>query len=260
MRRLRIPHAELFFPWIANGSLVLLVLVVLWGSVRLIHFLSHVPGSEWWNLAMAGGLTLTRVVVSTILGTLWALPAGLAIGLSPRLSKALQPVVQVAASFPAPMLFPVVIALLAHLGIGLNYGCVALMLLGTQWYILFNVIAGAMAIPGDLREAAASFKLTRWQRFKDLYVPSTFPFLVTGWVTAAGGAWNASIVAEYYDLKGVTLSTFGLGSTVSAAAYHKDLGLLAASVLVMSAIVVIFNRLVWKPCYRLAQTRYSLTK
>jgi NitT/TauT family transport system permease protein len=158
------------------------------------------------------------------------------------------------------MLFPVVIALLAHLGIGLNYGCVALMLLGTQWYILFNVIAGAMAIPGDLRETAASFKLTRWQRFTDLYIPSTFPFLVTGWVTAAGGAWNASIVAEYYDIKGVTLSTFGLGSTVSDAAYHNNLTLLAASVLLMSAIVVIFNRLVWKPCYRLAQTRYSLTK
>jgi NitT/TauT family transport system permease protein len=259
-RWIHIPHIEAISPWIANGSLALLILVVVWGTVKLVHFLLIVPGSEWWNLTLAGGLTLTRVIVSTILGTLWALPAGLAIGLSPRLSKALQPVVQVAASFPAPMLFPIVIALLAHLGIGLNYGCVALMLLGTQWYILFNVIAGAMAIPGDLREAADSFKLTRWQRFKDLYVPSTFPFLVTGWVTAAGGAWNASIVAEYYDLKGVTLSTFGLGSTVSSAAYHNNLSLLAASVMLMSAIVVIFNRLVWKPCYQLAQTRYSLTK
>jgi NitT/TauT family transport system permease protein len=257
---LSFPHAERLFPWIANGSLGLLVVVVIWGVIRLVHFLSDVPGHEWAYLALAGGLTLTRVVISTILGTLWALPAGLAIGLSPRLSKTLQPVVQVAASFPAPMLFPVVIALLAHLGIGLNYGCIALMLLGTQWYILFNVIAGAMAIPGDLREAAASFKLTRWQRFKDLYVPSIFPFLVTGWVTAAGGAWNASIVAEYYDMKGITLSTFGLGSTVSAAAYNKNLSLLAASVLLMSAIVVLFNRFVWKPCYRLAQTRYSLTK
>jgi NitT/TauT family transport system permease protein len=255
-----IPQVQSVFPWLANGSLALLILAVLWGAFRLVHFLAHVPGTEWWNLVLAGGLTLTRVIVSTILGTLWALPAGLAIGLSPRLSRVLQPVVQVAASFPAPMLFPVVIALLAHLGIGLNYGCVALMLLGTQWYILFNVIAGAMAIPGDLRETAASFKLTRWQRFTDLYVPSIFPFLVTGWVTAAGGAWNASIVAEYYDIKGVTLSTFGLGSTVSDAAYHNNLTLLAASVLLMSAIVVIFNRLVWKPCYRLAQTRYSLTK
>ena len=253
-------QAQSVFPWLANGSLALLILVVLWGAIKLVHFLAHVPGAEWWDLVLAGGLTLTRVIVSTVLGTLWALPVGLAIGLSPRLSRALQPVVQVAASFPAPMLFPVVIALLAHLGIGLNYGCIALMLLGTQWYILFNVIAGAMAIPGDLRETAASFKLTRWQRFTDLYIPSTFPFLVTGWVTAAGGAWNASIVAEYYDIKGVTLSTFGLGSTVSDAAYHNNLTLLAASVLLMSAIVVIFNRLVWKPCYRLAQTRYSLTK
>ncbi len=259
-RRIRMPHMESIAPWIANLALLLLLLGTCWGAFKLVFFLAQVKGGDWWNLVMAGGLTLTRVIVSTAIGTLWALPAGLAIGLSPRLSKALQPVVQVAASFPAPMLFPVVISVLAHIGIGLNYGCVVLMLLGTQWYILFNVIAGAMAIPGDLREAADSFGLTRWQRFTDLYVPSTFPFLVTGWVTAAGGAWNASIVAEYYDLNGKTLSTFGLGSTVSAAAYHKDLSLLAASVLLMSAIVVIFNRLVWKPCYRLAQTRYSLTK
>ena len=259
-RRIRMPHMESIAPWIANLALLLLLLGTCWGAFKLVFFLAQVKGGDWWNLVMAGGLTLTRVIVSTAIGTLWALPAGLAIGLSPRLSKALQPVVQVAASFPAPMLFPVVISVLAHIGIGLNYGCVVLMLLGTQWYILFNVIAGAMAIPGDLREAADSFGLTRWQRFTDLYVPSIFPFLVTGWVTAAGGAWNASIVAEYYDLNGKTLSTFGLGSTVSAAAYHKDLSLLAASVLLMSAIVVIFNRLVWKPCYRLAQTRYSLTK
>lgn len=246
--------------WASNASLAGLLILVLFSTVELVKFLAHVGGAQWLILLKAGGLTLSRVIVSTALGTLWAVPAGLAIGLSPRLSKSLQPVVQVAASFPAPMLFPLVIAALAHIGVGLNYGCVVLMLLGTQWYILFNVIAGAMAIPGDLKEAAVSFGLPWWQRMKALYLPATFPYLVTGWVTAAGGAWNASIVAEYYDLKGVTLSTFGLGSTVSSAAYHKDLSLLAAGVLVMSAIVVIFNRIVWKPLYKLSQTRYSLTK
>jgi NitT/TauT family transport system permease protein len=246
--------------WVANLALLVLLGLVLWAAAALCLYLTAISGPTWWYLARAGFVTLFRVLLSTALGTLWAVPAGLAIGLSPRLSRIFQPVVQVAASFPAPMLFPIVIAVLAHFGIGLSYGCILLMLLGTQWYILFNVIAGAMAIPGDLREAATSFRLSGWQRFKALYLPASFPFLVTGWVTAAGGAWNASIVAEYYDLGGKTLSTFGLGATVSKAAYERNLTLLAAGVLLMSAIVVIFNRLVWKPCYKLAYTRYSLDK
>ena len=246
--------------WAANLGLLVLLALAAWSAAKLVVFLQPIPGARWWDLAKAGSLTLSRVLISTLLGTLWAVPAGLAIGLSPRLSKVLQPVVQVAASFPAPMLFPVVIGLLATFGVGLNYGCILLMLLGTQWYILFNVIAGAMAIPGDLREAATSFHLSRWQRMKALYLPSIFPYLVTGWVTAAGGAWNASIVAEYADYKGHVLTTWGLGSTVSAAAYHRDLPLLAAGVILMSCLVVTFNRLVWRPCYHLASTRYSLTK
>ena len=245
---------------VANLALAGLLVLVIWAAVKLCLYLSAISGPTWWYLARAGGLTLTRVLLSTALGTLWAVPAGLAIGLSPRLSRIFQPVVQVAASFPAPMLFPLVISALAHFGVGLNYGCILLMLLGTQWYILFNVIAGAMAIPGDLREAATSFRLSGWQKFKALYLPASFPYLVTGWVTAAGGAWNASIVAEYYTAGSITLSTFGLGATVSKAAYERNLTLLAAGVLLMSTIVVIFNRLVWKPCYKLAYTRYSLDK
>lgn len=246
--------------WGSNTAFALLMLIVIGAAFELLRFLTHLHGAQWWTLAKAGGLTLTRVLGATAIGTLWAVPAGLAIGLSPRLSKLLQPVVQVAASFPAPMLFPAVIVGLAYIHVGLNWGCVVLMLLGTQWYILFNVIAGAMAIPGDLKEAAEAFRLPPWQRMKVLYLPAVFPYLVTGWVTAAGGAWNASIVAEYYDLKGQTLSTFGLGSMVSSAAYHRELPLLAAGVMVMSALVVAFNRLVWKPLYHLSQTRYSLTK
>jgi len=248
------------YRWLANIALVLLAGLIVWGAVALVVFLAAVSRGEWATLAKAGGLTLSRVLVSTILGTIWAVPAGLAIGLSYRLSRIFQPIVQVAASFPAPMLFPVVILALARLGIGLNYGCVVLMLLGTQWYILFNVIAGAMAIPSDLKEAATSFHLTPWQKLTGLYLPASFPYLVTGWVTAAGGAWNTSIVAEYYNLNGSLLSTFGLGATISKAAYDRNLTLLAASCLLMSAIVVSFNRLVWKRCYKLAFTRYSLDK
>jgi NitT/TauT family transport system permease protein len=198
--------------------------------------------------------------LATAIGTVWALPAGLAIGLSPRLSRILQPVVQVVASFPAPMLFPLVVAGLKLAGISLGFGSILLLLLGTQWYILFNVIAGAMAIPADLKEAARSYRITGWRRFWVLYVPAVFSFLVTGWVTAAGGAWNASIVAEYVTFKGEVIQAWGLGSQISAAATDANFPLLAASILVMSIVVVVFNRTVWRRCYRLAEQRFSLNK
>ncbi len=249
-----------FGPWAATGSLVALLVFLAFGSWRLFHFLSHVPAAIWWSLLMAGLATLGRVLLSTAIGTLWAVPAGLAIGLSPRLSRALQPVVQVAASFPAPMLFPAVIALLHLLGVGLGAGSILLMLLGTQWYILFNVVAGASSVPSDLREAAKSFRLTRRQRLRSLHLPATFPYLVTGWVTAAGGAWNASIVSEYVSYKGSVLTTFGLGAKVSQFAESADFHALGAAVLLMSILVVTFNRLVWRPCYDLATARYSLAK
>jgi NitT/TauT family transport system permease protein len=172
----------------------------------------------------------------------------------------MQPVVQVVASFPAPMLFPLVIAALKIAGVSLNWGSILLMLLGTQWYILFNVIAGAMAVPADLREAARSYRITGWQRFRILYLPAVYPYLVTGWVTAAGGAWNASIVAECVSFRGDLLEANGLGAQISTAAAEANFPLLAASILVMSALVVVFNRTVWRRCYRLAEERYSLNK
>jgi len=244
----------------ATVALVALLALLGYGAVRLFQLLGHLPVSTWAGLAWAGGATLARVLLSTLVGTLWAVPVGLAIGLSPRLSRLLQPVVQVAASFPAPMLFPAVIALLHAAGVGLGVGSIVLMLLGTQWYILFNVVAGASSIPSDLREAAHSFSFGRWQRLTALYLPATLPFLVTGWVTAAGGAWNATIVAEYVTHRGEILKTVGLGATVSEAAARADFATLAAAVLLMSLLVVTFNRLVWRPLYRLAETRYSLAK
>ncbi len=257
--RLRLPRPRAMRQ-AATAALVVLMALLVFGAVRIVHLLSHVQVAGWGNLLGAGLATLSRVVLSTVIGTLWAVPVGLAIGLSPRLSRLLQPVVQVVASFPAPMLFPAVVVLLHFAGIGLGVGSVILMLLGTQWYILFNVVAGASSVPSDLREAAQSFDLGRWQRLKNLYLPAIFPFLVTGWVTAAGGAWNASIVAEYVTHRGEVLSAFGLGATVSSAAARADFPTLAAAVLLMSALVVAFNRVVWRPLYHLAATRYSLAK
>ncbi|HJV90730.1 MAG TPA: ABC transporter permease subunit [Holophagaceae bacterium] len=260
LREPALARAEQAAPWLSLIALLTISGLLLLGARGLMHLLSHMPARAWLHLLKADGLTLGRVVLSVVIGVAWALPAGLAIGLSPRLSRIFQPVVQVAASFPAPMLFPAVVAGLAILRVGLGWGSIVLMLLGTQWYILFNVIAGASAIPSDLREVATSFGYGRWQRFKVLYLPAIFPYLVTGCLTAAGGAWNASIVSEFVSLKGTTLKTFGLGAIVSQATDEKDFVMLAAGTLVLAGTVVLFNRLVWKPLYHLAETRYSFSK
>jgi NitT/TauT family transport system permease protein len=230
------------------------------GTISLVHLLRGVAAPEWTRIALGAARTLGRVLAATALGTLWALPAGLAIGLHPRLSRLAQPVVQVVASFPAPMLFPAAVAAFQALGIGLGAGSIVLMLLGTQWYVLFNVAAGATAIPADLREAVRLYRMGPWQRFRALYAPAVFPHLLTGWVTAAGGAWNASIVSEYVSFRGQVLRAEGLGSLISEAAAGARLPALAASVVVMSAVVVLFNRAVWRPLHGLAEGRFSLSR
>ncbi len=249
--------------WLAAGSraaFLVLLAALAFGAWKLFGLLHGVAAAEWLATLGMAVWTLGRVLLATALGTLWAVPAGLAIGLSPRRARVLQPLVQIAASFPAPMLFPLVIALFTAAAIPLGLGSVLLMLLGTQWYILFNVVAGAMAIPADLREAARSYAVVGWQRLWALYLPAVFPYLVTGWVTAAGGAWNASIVAEFVTFRGQVLTTPGLGAQISAASNRLDFPLLAASTLVMSAVVVLFNRTVWRRCYALAERRFSLNK
>ncbi len=245
---------------ISRFFFLIVALALAAGTWKLIQILRPVTISDWGTIFRAALFTLGRVLMATAIGTLWAVPAGLAIGLSPRLSRIFQPVVQVVASFPAPMLFPIVIAGLKIVGVPLGWGSILLMLLGTQWYILFNVIAGAMFLPSDLREAAEIYRISGMKRFWGLYLPAIFPYLVTGWVTAAGGAWNASIVSEYVSFKGETLETWGIGAQISKAAEAANFPLLAASIVVMSTIVVLFNRSVWKRCYAIAESRFSLTK
>ena len=193
-----------------------------------------------------------------VIASLWTVPAGVAIGFTPRLARIAQPLAQIAASVPATALFPVVLLGLVRLGGGLSVGAVALMLLGTQWYILFNVIAGATAIPTELREAASVFGFGRWQLWKTLILPGIFPYLITGLITASGGAWNASIVAEYFHFQGHTLTTIGLGAQISAATDSGNFRLLLLSTVAMATTVVCINRLLWRPLYRLAGTRFRL--
>jgi NitT/TauT family transport system permease protein len=158
------------------------------------------------------------------------------------------------------MLFPLVLLLLGTFHVSLSIGAVVLMMLGTQWYILFNVIAGAMSIPNDLQEAADVYRFTWIQRWTRLYLPGVFPHLVTGWVTAAGGAWNASIVSEYVHAAGSVRQTDGLGALISTAAAAGHFPLLAAGVLTMALLVVAVNRTFWKRLYIVAETRYSLSR
>lgn len=228
------------------------------GCWKLSHMLQVLSLSSWTHISWYGCLTLLRVLAAVAIGTLWALPAGLMIGLSPKLSRIFQPVIQIVASFPAPILFTPIIIFLQIIGVGLGFGSIVLMLLGTQWYILFNVIAGATSIPADLRESSRVFGMSRWQRLKNLYVPAVLPFLVTGWVTATGGAWNACIVAEYVVFRGHTLTARGLGAIISQSAEKADFALLTGAVLTMSAIVVIFNRIVWRSLYNIAEKRYAV--
>lgn len=244
------------------GFLIILILLGAggaWGTLNLITLLSQLDGGAWARVFGAAGLTFARTTAAVLLGSLWTIPAGVYIGTSPRAASVLQPIVQVAASFPAPMLFPLVLLILAQLAVPLGIGSIALMMLGTQWYILFNVIAGAMAIPHEFREAASIYRFSTYQRWRYVLLPGVFPHLVTGWVTAAGGAWNASIVSEYIHVGGSVRTANGLGALVSTAAERGDFAVLAAAVLVMALLVVAINRLFWKRLYHLAEGRYSLS-
>jgi NitT/TauT family transport system permease protein len=226
--------------------------------VRVVMILTGLHGSEFHQLGLGLGATFLRVNLTLALGALWTIPVGVAIGFNPRLARIAQPLAQIAASVPATALFPVVLLVLIRLGGGLGLGSIVLLLLGTQWYILFNVIAGAIAIPTDLKEAASVFGIRGWERWRKLILPGIFPFLVTGMITASGGAWNASIVAEYFHFKGHTYSTVGVGAMISAATDAKNFDLLLAGTIALAAVVVTTNRLVWRRLYRLAETRFKL--
>jgi NitT/TauT family transport system permease protein len=236
----------------------------LWGGWSLIRLMKALPihdasHDDYIHLILALLLSFLRTSIAVFLGAAWALPVGIKIGLSPVWSRRFQPIIQVVASFPAPMLFPLVTMGIIATHTPFTAGCVLLMLLGAQWYILFNVIAGASAIPADLKEVAAVYHMSDWQKWKQVYLPSVFPYLLTGLITAAGGAWNATIVSEYVKIKGLTLTALGLGSIISRATDDGNFPLLTAAVVVMAIFVVLVNRLFWKRLYRLAEDRFSLT-
>jgi len=239
------------------AGLVALALV-LWGVVAILGAIAGLSASEWGVIALSAGATLLRTTIALALAAAWTVPVGVWIGTNPRWAQRVQPLVQITASVPATALFPVLLLGLLRLPGGLNLAAVALMLLGTQWYVLFNVIAGAMAIPSDLKEAGTIYQVVGWRRWKTLILPAIFPYLVTGMITATGGAWNASIVSEYVTFAGQKVTTVGLGALIAGAVDRGDFRMLLAGTLMMSTIVITGNRLVWRRLYALAESRYRL--
>ncbi len=205
-----------------------------------------------------GLITLARVVVLIALATLVWVPIGVWIGLRPKLAERIQPLAQFLAAFPANLAFPVFVSLIVHYGLNANIWLSPLMILGTQWYILFNVIAGASAFPSDLREAAGSFHLKGWRWWVKVILPGIFPYYITGAITASGGSWNASIVAEVASWGDTHLSAAGLGAYIAKATEAGDFPRVVLGIAVMCILVTLFNRLVWRPLYAFGERRLRL--
>lgn len=234
------------------------VALLCWAVVKAVMLFLMLGASDYISVLTAAGYSIMRTSAALFIAALWTVPLGVYIGMNPKAARVLQPVVQVVASVPATAIFPVILLFLIKLGGGLGIGSIFLMLLGTQWYILFNVIAGASSIPQDLREAAQLYKVKGIQKWKTLILPGIFPYLITGLITATGGAWNASIVSEYVTFGGETMKTKGLGSLISESTVTGNFGLLLLSTLAMAVIVVTINRVLWKRLFALAQEKYRL--
>jgi len=245
-------------PWLLILFCAAAAIPVSYGLYQSATMLFTVSAAQWWMIALGIGASFLRVLLALCIALAWTLPLGVAIGTNPRLAALLQPIVQIAASIPATALFPIFLLFLLGMPGGLSLIAVLLMLLGTQWYLLFNIIAGASAIPQDLKFTATILQLGAWSRWRTLILPALFPYIITGAIAAGGGAWNASIVAEYVDFAGKTVYTTGIGSTIARATAAGDYPLLLASTLVMIFTVVMINRLVWRRLYRVARERFRM--
>jgi NitT/TauT family transport system permease protein len=226
---------------------------------RAYQYLSVNLGPSDILLAIGYGLvTLARVVVLIALATLIWVPIGVWIGLRPKLAERVQPLAQFLAAFPANLAFPVFVSLIVHYRLSPNIWLSPLMILGTQWYILFNVIAGASAFPTDLREAASSFHLKGWRWWVKAVLPGIFPYYITGAITASGGSWNASIVAEVASWGDNHLTATGLGAYIAKATEAGDFPRVVLGISVMCILVTLFNRLLWRPLYAFGERRLRL--
>jgi NitT/TauT family transport system permease protein len=229
---------------------VVLVTVLAWAVIRIVGFIStDLNWRDLWQALGLGLLTLTRVAVLMVLASLLWVPIGVWLGLRPVWARRAQPLAQFLAAFPANLLFPPVVLFIVYFHLNADIWLTPLMILGTQWYILFNVIAGAAAYPGDLREAASNFRIGGWLWWRKVMIPGILPYYVTGAITASGGSWNAAIVAEV---------AHGLGAYIAAATERGDMARVVLGVVVMSGFVLLFNRLLWRPLYVYSERHLKL--
>jgi NitT/TauT family transport system permease protein len=232
--------------------------ILLYSMYRAAALLFQVGYGEWNDIALGIFATAVRVFMAMLIALAWTLPAGVMIGMNSRIAAWVQPIAEIAASIPATALFPVLMLGLIAVSGGLNLIAILLMLMGTQWYLLFNVIAGVTAIPEDLRHTASALGLKGWQRWKIAILPALFPYIITGLITASGGAWNASIVAEYSEFGGQTRSVTGIGSAIARATAVGNYPMLLAATLTMVLVVVLVNRFLWRRLYALAEERFRM--
>lgn len=237
----------------------LVLALAAWGAVKAVLYTQATLG--WADVStafMAGLMTLLRVIVLVALASLVWVPVGVWVGLRPGMTRRVQPLAQFLAAFPANILFPFIVIAIIATGAGPSIWLSPLMILGAQWYILFNVIAGASAFPSDLKEAAAMLRIRSWSWWHRVILPGIFPYYVTGALTASGGAWNASIVAEVASWGDVRLTAFGLGSYISEATRTGDYPRVVLGIMVMALLVTILNRILWRPLYVFAERRLRL--
>ena len=238
------------------GMVVTGIAYVGWAVMRYAG--STLSWDDLRTAASEGALTLLRVAILIVLASVIWVPIGVFVGLRPRLTAIIQPIAQFLAAFPANLLFPVAVFLILRFDLSPRIWLVPLMIMGTQWYILFNVIAGASAFPSDLREAAASFRVRPWRWWREVMLPGIFPYFVTGAITASGGAWNASIVSEVVSWGPTKLSASGLGAYIARMTEAGDYPRIALGVTIMSVLVIAANRLIWRPLYAFAERRTRL--
>jgi len=233
-------------------------ILIIRGFEGLVKLISSVSLDNWVLIFKSGLFTFIRVILAVTIGYLWTIPVGVKMGINPKISKYAQPVVQILASIPATAIFPIILLFLLNIKGGLNISSIILMALGTQWYLLFNVIGGANQIPKDLIEVSKIFNVKGGRWWSILTIPAIFPSLITGGITAWGGAWNSSIVSEYVNFGGKVHQIPGLGALISSATEAGNTSLLAASTLFMAIIVVLFNRFFWRRMYNLSEEKYHL--
>ena len=250
----------------ASGSMaidavwfVAIAAAAVFAAWKIIDYVATGVGwADVFNVFELGSFTLTRVVVLIAVASLIWVPIGVEIGLRPHLAEKIQPLAQFLAAFPANLLFPVFVVAIVRFDLNPDIWLSPLIILGTQWYILFNVIAGAMAYPNDFREAATNFRMRGWQWWRQVMLPGIFPYFVTGAITASGGAWNASIVAEAVSWGNTKIFAHGLGAYIAENTASGDYPKIVLGIAVMSLIVILFNRMLWRPLYAFAEERLRL--